>query len=159
MRCLECEQQLVMGVLVARVDYIRGVSVIARIMKQLLSNHPLMADLRPKDGVAFEALRLQRQACRQLVFGLLREVLDDWPSNFLQLGLVTHLSRRSFAPCGTLPPWLDQVVQALPQRVRGQANPASFVRYIKRLEARGGTGLRALRSRALMRAAKGDYEH
>lgn len=159
MQCVGHEQQLVLGTPVARSEYIRGASAITRIIKQLLSTHSLFADLLQKSDTRFEALRLQRQACRQLVFNLLREVLDDWPSNFLQLGSVAHLSRRSFAPCGTLPVWLAQAVEALPPRLRGHAGPESFVRYIRCLEAQHGTGVRALRSEALMRAAKGSYEH
>jgi hypothetical protein len=159
MQFVECDHQFVKGMLVARSEYIKGASVIVRIIKQLLSTHPLLAGLRPQSITPFDALRLQRQVCRQLVFGLLREVLDDWPSNFIQLGLAAHLSRRSFAPCGALPLWLDQVVEAFPPRRRGQPGPASFLRYIRHLEARSGAGLRALRSQALMRAAKGNYEH
>jgi len=161
MRWFRSDDIFIGGEMVSRFDCLRGEIRILRVVKQHVLSHPALwsVDL-PTDWI-HDQIRFLGRSARQALFSLLLEIMDEWPSNFLQFAMVSGVSRLAFRRECCAPQWLENVLEQLPARLRSRRGPdeVSFVRYIRRLENTGGVKCRALRAEALMLAAKGKYGH
>lgn len=159
MSCIDSYMVSVGSVLVPREHFVRGATIIMRILKEYIRRHACQWMCSgSSEALRFE-LRLLRAPERLRLFEMLMELLDDWPANFLQFAWSANVTQIAVNRCGNVPEWVGTAVKQLRVRshLRQSSEKATFVRYVQRVEKIDGTKCRSRRAQALMLAAKGKY--